>query len=1484
MKTVRCLVIGLLAVGLSALAQEKALEGELGMPLEERVVPEDLAVRDPNSRAAPLPLQAVARDWISTQWRASGVWSNEVTGTSVEITRGYTELADGLNYLDEDGRWRASEDVIELTEAGAAAVRGPVKVFFDGNLNSEEAVRLVGRSGRAVRIRPVGLFYYDAASGEAVALGRVRDCQGELVPPNRVVYRSVLEGLEADLMWVWTRSWFETDLVLKERPRPPEAYGLRNRTTRLEMWHEVLEAPPVTRTQEVLEGEADPALRAAMVEPDLVDETLDFGDFTLRKGYGFAVGVGMEGAESGGGDGRRPWLPGEGERGRVGVGKRLVRMGDAVGLVESVPWELVRTQLEALPEPELGASLPAPAERMDGRQLPPFQRTASRGRRPFQVASLGYEPRGFCLDYYGEVSGGDSYSFAAGQTYYVSGPVSFTAGVTFGANAVIKYAPNASLTLYTTGSVQFQGTSNSPTIFTVRDEDIFGETIAGSTGRPTVNGGYPALSLYYNNANVTVSNARFRWARRGMTAVHSSPYSRTHTVAQTAFEYCEEGIYGASCSLVLQNSRQCGVATPLNYNPLNTFVSGALAVSCLATLGEAVDQPGWPFSTGGAGDWSHQTAVSVAGGDAARSGGIGHSQSTWLQTVVKGPGTVGFAWKVSSETGYDYLRCYVDGVPQGGGLSGESGWVNGSCAVTAGSHAVRWEYSKDGSVVAGQDAAWVDAVQFTPAEAPAITMAPVGGSVEAGATVTFTVQASGTAPLSYQWRFNGSPISGATGSVCTRSGVQPADSGGYSVVVSSPFGSATSPEAMLTVGPPPPCTPAPSGRVAWWAGEGNLLDREGVHPATELGGVTIGSGKVGQSFQFNGSSQNLQVADAAGLNPGSQLSFETWVYVTGNAWNHRDILSKDGEWWNRQYLLTVSDVNRFRPHVWLSSGAVLFDGNTSVALHTWYHVAMTYDGQVLRLYVNGVLDGSVTGPGGPIVTTTEPVRVGGGAPGGAPGYYFAGLIDEPTLYQRALSGSEVQAIYAAGSAGKCVGGVAPMIVCQPMGATASLGSDVGFGVVASGTGPLSYQWRRDGQAVPGATGSGLSLVGVGLADAGVYSVTVTNSFGMATSVGAELRVLEEGCNRAPGGLASWWRGEQNALDSAGSVHGVLNGVQFSGGVVGAGFSFNGINQSVTNLTPALRTITDSYTIEFWARPTAARSVTVESTSGAAGISGQRYAIFPDNNATAAAGSGVSVGTNGVSVFEHAPYYLPSLLVYNAPILDWTHLAVVYENRQPRLYVNGQWVRTGLTSPRSSSPSTWLGEYGPGGLNYGWYAGLLDEVSVYGRALGAEEILRIYQGGSAGKFLNCPPVIVVPPRHQTVLLGAGAAFSVTAEGSGPLSYQWYRNGVPVGGNAPVLTVSAVQWTDAGQYRVRVSSASGSTTSSVAVLRILWDGDGDGLDDGWETEQFGNLQATAGGDPDGDGLSNLEEYLIGSPATVRQPLGITIVRPRAGGGIP
>lgn len=82
----------------------------------------------------------------------------------------------------------------------------------------------------------------------------------------------------------------------------------------------------------------------------------------------------------------------------------------------------------------------------------------------------------------------------------------------------------------------------------------------------------------------------------------------------------------------------------------------------------------------------------------------------------------------------------------------------------------------------------------------------------------------------------------------------------------------------------------------------------------------------------------------------------------------------------------------------------------------------------------------------------------------------------------------------------------PLVVMQPQSQTVTNGSQVTFDVVAQSRVALTYQWTKDGAALPGATDSSLTLTGVSTADQGTYRVVVTNNYGSVTSVGAALTV------------------------------------------------------------------------------------------------------------------------------------------------------------------------------------------------------------------------------------------------------------------------------------------------------------------------------------------------------------------------------------------
>jgi hypothetical protein len=131
-------------------------------------------------------------------------------------------------------------------------------------------------------------------------------------------------------------------------------------------------------------------------------------------------------------------------------------------------------------------------------------------------------------------------------------------------------------------------------------------------------------------------------------------------------------------------------------------------------LAAAVDAPYLVWSTGGDANWFLQTEETNDGIDAAQSGAIGDGQESWIETTVIGPGLLNFHWNVSSDDqdGYDYLEFSVNGNYETE-ISGDWGWSFYDLFLDEGVHTLRWTYYKDGEFAAGQDAAWLDEVNYT---------------------------------------------------------------------------------------------------------------------------------------------------------------------------------------------------------------------------------------------------------------------------------------------------------------------------------------------------------------------------------------------------------------------------------------------------------------------------------------------------------------------------------------------------------------------------------------------------------------------------------------------------------------------------------------------------------------------------------------------------------------------------------------------------
>ena len=145
-------------------------------------------------------------------------------------------------------------------------------------------------------------------------------------------------------------------------------------------------------------------------------------------------------------------------------------------------------------------------------------------------------------------------------------------------------------------------------------------------------------------------------------------------------------------------------------------------------ISEAVDNYELTWSTGGDADWFRQSGTYYYDGDAAESGDISSNQNTWMQTTVTGPGNLSFYWKASSETNYDYLGFYIDGVEQDN-ISGSTSWAQKTYSINSGTHILKWKYTKDSSVSSEEDCGWVDRVEYGAEGNPDIWVDPVSFEV-----------------------------------------------------------------------------------------------------------------------------------------------------------------------------------------------------------------------------------------------------------------------------------------------------------------------------------------------------------------------------------------------------------------------------------------------------------------------------------------------------------------------------------------------------------------------------------------------------------------------------------------------------------------------------------------------------------------------------------------------------------------------------------
>ncbi len=398
--------------------------------------------------------------------------------------------------------------------------------------------------------------------------------------------------------------------------------------------------------------------------------------------------------------------------------------------------------------------------------------------------------------------------------------------------------------------------------------------------------------------------------------------------------------------------------------------------------------------------------------------------------------------------------------------------------------------------------------------APAISTQPVSQTIVTNGNVSFVVSATGGGTLYYQWRKDGTNLNGQVNATLTLFNAQISQAGAYSVVVSNTTASIVSQAAQLAFYTN--YTNTVLGGVVVDALTGN----PSPNVVVTIAGTNVTSG-VNGSFHFNavpalpvtllatlsgyapfsdtlnlqvGISNHYEFAISPQLtDPNSFRLVLNWGALPTDLDSHLTTPLIGGQNYHVFYAsrgsvqgppfanLDVDDVTSYGPET-------ITITNFSPGTYTYYihqyssSGSLPTSGAIARIYTSAGL------------FTTLPVPTTGSGI-----YWYVCQIDGQTKAVNVLN-------YISNSPPATPSGPA-RISTQPLSVTATAGGSASFAVIATGAGPVAFQWRRDGTNITDATNSSLSLPFVSRASAGVLSVLVTNATGGEISANALLRVL-----------------------------------------------------------------------------------------------------------------------------------------------------------------------------------------------------------------------------------------------------------------------------------------------------------------------------------------------------------------------------------------
>ncbi|MFI6321270.1 LamG-like jellyroll fold domain-containing protein [Nonomuraea sp. NPDC050556] len=471
------------------------------------------------------------------------------------------------------------------------------------------------------------------------------------------------------------------------------------------------------------------------------------------------------------------------------------------------------------------------------------------------------------------------------------------------------------------------------------------------------------------------------------------------------------------------------------------------------------------------------------------------------------------------------------------------------------------------------------------------------------------------------------------------------------------------------------------------------------------------TGKYGKALSFNGTSSWVTVPDSTSLRLTNGMTLEAWVRPTSvTGW--RTVLMKEfGA--DLAYAIMGSGSSGPAAFIYTTSGANA-PAASNLPLNTWSHVAATYDGATLRMYVNGTQ--VATNPTvGNLRAGTSPLRIGGNS---GSGEYFSGLIDEVRVYNKALTAAQL-----ATDMNTPVGQPGPPDTTPPtapgsLAATGGPGSaQLTWTASTDNVGVAGYTVHRSTTA--GFTPSGANQVGstssTSFVDSGVAAGTYyyrVLAFDGSSNTSASSNEASAVVTQPPTDTGLVAAYAMNAgtgtsiVDTSGKGNnGTAASATWTTGKYGQAMSFNGTSSWVTVNDSSTLHLTNGMTLEAWVKPTS--------------VTGWRTVLMKEFGADLAYAI-MGSGSSGPAAFIYTTSGANAPAPSNLPLNTWSHVAATYDGSNLRMYVNGAQVAvnpTGGNLRAGTSPLRIGGNSGSGE----YFSGLIDEVRVYNKALTAAQI-------------------------------------------------------------------------------------------------------------------------------------------------------------------